>query len=75
MTRAHEQLALDEAIADPTPIVRALVVDHHDLAALQARHRDRAGTVAGSHDPADRDKAQLVELRPPVIRVVAKLVE
>jgi hypothetical protein len=73
--RAHEQLALDEAVADSTAIVGALVIDHDDPATLETRDRDRAGTVAGREDSSDRDKAKLVELRPPVIRVVAKLVE
>lgn len=74
MPGAHDALAFYEAVADEAAVVRALVVDHHERAAREPRDRDRAGPVAGGDQPADRD-VDVVDLWPPVVRVVAKLVE
>jgi len=78
MTVADEQLASDEAIADPAPIVRALVGHDHDRAALEPGDRHRTRTVPSRDDMTDgnidRD-IEVSELRHPVIRVVTELVE
>lgn len=75
MSRTDEHLAIDVAIADATAVVRALVRDDNDAAALEARHRNRARTVAGGDHGADGNKPDLAKLRATVIGVVAQLVE
>lgn len=75
MACADKQLALDVAVADAAPVVRALVIDHDEGTTLEARHRDRPGTMASGHDPADRHEADVMQLRATIIRVVAELVE
>jgi len=78
MAVADEQLAGHEAIADPAAVVRALVGDNHDLAALEPGDRDRTHTVPRRDDATDRDidgNIEVRELRHPVIGVVTELVE
>ena len=75
MTRAHDPLAVDEAVADAAAVVRAHVVDDDERAAAQASHRDGASSVARSHDCADRNVAELRELAPAIVGVVPELVE
>jgi hypothetical protein len=73
--RADEQLALDVAVTDLAAVVRALVVDDDHGAALEPRHCDGARTITRRDDAPDRHEAELVQLRPAVVRVVAQLVE
>lgn len=75
MARAHEQLALDVAVADQAAVVRAVVVDDDERATLEPRDRDRARAVACGDDAPDRYEADLVELRTAVVGVVAEDVE
>ena len=75
MPRAHEVIALDVAVADPTAIVRTGVVDDDELAAVEPGDRDRPRAIAGRDDRAERHEADVGELRPAVVRVVAQLVE
>ncbi len=75
MACAHDALALDVAVADPAAIVRALVLDDHQGPALEPGDRDRARAVAGRDDATDRHESDLVQLRPPVVRVVAEHIE
>lgn len=75
VARAHEQLALDVAIADQAAVVRAVVVDDDERATLEPRDRDRARAVACGDDAADGHEADLVQLRTAVVGVVAEDVE
>ncbi len=78
MAVADEQLAGDEAIADPAAIVWALVGHDHDPAALEPGDRHCTRTVPSRDDTTDgnidRD-IEVDELRHPVIGVVTELVE
>jgi len=77
MAVADQALAIDEAITDPTTIVWAFVRHHHHPAALEPRHGDRSGPIAGADHPTERDidrDIELGQLRDPVIRVVPELV-
>jgi hypothetical protein len=74
---ADQALAIDEAIADPATIVRALVHDHDHPTALEPRDGDRPCPIAGADHPTDRNidvDIELGQLRDPVIRVVPELV-
>lgn len=73
MARAHDQVTVDETIADATTVVRALVLDDHEPAASEASDRDRTGTIASRDDRPDRHEAELVQLRPTIVGVVAEL--
>ena len=75
MARADQQLAVDKTVADHAAIMRAGIVDDDELAAGQARDRNRAGAMARGDDRADGHERQLTELQPTVIGVIAKLVE
>lgn len=54
VTRAHQALAVDKAVADPATVVRALVGHDHEPAAPETRDRDRPGAIARGHDGAAR---------------------
>jgi hypothetical protein len=74
---ADQALAIDEAIADPAAIVRALVRDDDDATALESRHGDRPCPIAGADHPPDRHidfYVELGQLGDPVVRVVPELV-
>ena len=75
MPRTDKVIALDVTVADPTAIVRTRIVDDDELAAIQARDRHRARAVASCDDGSERHEADLRELRPTVVGVIAQLVE
>ena len=75
MTRAHEALAIDEAVADPAAVVRASIVDHDELTAPESRDRELTSAIARRHDRTNRDVPDFGEREPTVVRVVAQLVE
>lgn len=75
MTRADDQVALDETVADPATIVRALVFDDDELAASEARDRDGASTVPRCDNGTDGHETELVQLRSTIIGVVPELVD
>ncbi len=75
MARTHEQVAFDVAITDPSAIVRAVIVDDHELSTVEPSNRNRTCTVTRRNDMAQRDEADLVQLWPPIIRVVAQHIE
>lgn len=75
MTCTHEPLTLDVAVADLAAVVGTLVVDDDQRPALEPGDRDGACAVPGRDDATDRHEADLVQLRPPVVRVVAEDIE
>jgi hypothetical protein len=73
--RTDETLPFDEAIADATAVVRALIIDDDQRSAREPSNRDRASAIASRDDAPHRHEPELVELRAAVVRVVAQLVE
>jgi chorismate synthase len=45
MPRTHEQVPLDVAVADQAAIVRAVIIDDHELARVEPRHGYRPRAV------------------------------
>lgn len=75
MPRAHEQVALDVAIADQATVVRAVIVDDDQLAGVEPCDGNRPCTVTGGNDMAQWHEANLVQLWPTIVRVIAQHVE
>jgi hypothetical protein len=75
MAGAHQVLTVDEAIRDPTTVVRARVVDDDQPAAEQASDRHLSRTIARRDHHAARDDAEVPERRHTVVRIVAELVD
>jgi hypothetical protein len=53
----------------------ALILHDDPRTAAEPGDRDRASTIARRHDTTDGHEAELVKLRPAIVRVVAQLVE
>lgn len=75
MPRTHEQVPLDVAVADQAAIVRAVIIDDHELARVEPRHGYRPRAVTGGNHVAERNEADLVQLWPAIVRVITQHVE
>lgn len=75
MPRAHEEVALDVAVADQASIVWTVIIDDDQLAGVEPSYCNRTCTVTRGNDMTQWDEADLVQLWPAIVRVITQHVD